>query len=106
MKIKYKIYFFLSLVYLFLSIWYLCFLIDFDCDGIGCLSIFLFTGPIIIGFIISFIILLFKTFKYFNEKGIEESLVNRKMSSLMLRLGIPFWLFTAIVIFIVFDRYY
>lgn len=101
MKNKYRIYIFLTSLYLIASIYYLYFVLNFDCDGFGCLSILFFTGPFIIAFITSFIILLIKTYNYSFKNQLDANQINTKMNSLMFKLGIPFWMFTLILIIII-----
>jgi len=99
MKIRYKIYLILSFIYLCIAIGYLYFLWNFDCDGLGCLSIIFATGPIAIVFMIPFLWMLLKAFNWF-RKPLNEKQWNQNMHSAMLVAGIPFWLFTAILIFV------
>lgn len=102
MKTSYKIYTGLSVIYLLLAVRYFVFLWNFDCDGIGCLSIALFTGPLTVGFIIAFSTTTIQALKLSIKSDMDNILLNEKMKKTITNTAIPFGLFTLILILLFF----
>lgn len=97
--LKHKIYFGLNFIYLLVVIKYTIFLLQFNCDGLGCLSIALFTGPITLTFLGIFLVVSIKAVRIFKDNENHEAESIEKLDRLLKRSQIPFYLFTAILLF-------
>lgn len=98
MKTEYKAYVLLSFIYIVLTGRYLLYLWNFNCDGFGCFSILLFSGPITLGFFFGFAFVIFKYLIYTKNKELNIEQLNDKMKSSIRKTIVPFGLFTIILI--------
>jgi len=100
MTTKHKIYALLSGGYFCLSVWYIGYLWQVDCDGLACTGILFFSMPLTILFSGCFLTMTCILFNYWIIDKNKADRVQEQLRRYAWVTLVPFWVFTALFVYV------